>query len=545
LPAARTGGYLCRHRMLVPHAFATHFARTVELFRDPQAKTGQKAQFRALLALLKHDAVTLTSGGGSVTVNGTAVDGAAFEPIRQQLERHGVAELTIPAGPPPDQLFQLLTALAGEPGQADLPTRLRASGAERITVAVARLFAQSEEPVTIERTGEPSETATKAPTLDLGTDGILHGDSMGDAGPGPMPAGVSHDVPGPAAPASRQGQAEERDMTPLLIKNQSPETLLAELERQPHVVNAGEVLAKLAQHIDSALRANKIERALKLTAGILRCELAVPEASRRQYGIALKRMFTRGLLEGVAHLTQLAGHQADAVAVLQRAGASGVEVLLDQLVASPSLEERSGTFTALTHMKEGLEQVIHLLDHHQWFVVRNVAELAGELGLEAAVPHLAKQLEHEDERVRKSVALALAKVGSRSAAEPLRRALKDPSREVRLHAAMGVGGRKASPLAMPLVVALEEEEDEEVERELILALGRIGSPDAVQALIRFAHPSGKLFGRKSTSVRLAAVEALRIAATPAAVGTLQGLSDDGDKDIRAASVVALAQMKKR
>ena len=166
-------------------------------------------------------------------------------------------------------------------------------------------------------------------------------------------------------------------------------------------------------------------------------------------------------------------------------------------------------------------------------------------GLEAAVPHLAKQLDHEDERVRRSVALALAKVGSRSAAEPLRRALKDPSREVRMHAAMGVGGRKASPLAMPLVVALEEEEDEEVERELILALGRIGSPDAVQALIRFAQPSGKLFGRKSTSVRLAAVEGLRIAATPAAVGTLQGLSDDGDKDIRAASVVALAQMKKR
>jgi len=147
--------------------------------------------------------------------------------------------------------------------------------------------------------------------------------------------------------------------------------------------------------------------------------------------------------------------------------------------------------------------------------------------------------------VRRSVALALAKVGSRSAAEPLRRALKDPSREVRLHAAMGVGGRKASPLAMPLVVALEEEEDEEVERELILALGRIGSPDAVQALIRFAQPSGKLFGRKSTAVRLAAVEALRLAATPAAVGTLQGLSDDGDKEVRGAAVVALAQMKKK
>ena len=287
--------------MLVPHAFATHLARTVELFRDPQAKTGQKAQFRALLALLKHDAVTVKSEGGRLSVNGTAVEGVVLEPLRQHLERHAVGELSIPASPPPDQLFQLLTALA---------------------------------------------------------EGILRGDAVGDAGPGPSLVGVSevsHEVP---APGSGKGQAEGRDMTPLLIKNQSPETLLAELERQPNVVNAGEVLAKLALHVDSALRTNKIERALKVMAGILRCEQAVPETNRRQYAIALKRMFTRGLLEGVAHLTQLAGHQADAVAVLRRAGASGVEVLLDQLVASPSLEERSGTFAALTHMKEGLEQVI-------------------------------------------------------------------------------------------------------------------------------------------------------------------------------------------
>src|SRR5437773_11900831 len=111
-------------------------------------------------------------------------------------------------------------------------------------------------------------------------------------------------------------------------------------------------------------------------AGILRCKQAVPETNRRQYAIALKRMFTRGLLEGVAHLTQLAGHPVDAVAVLHRAGAPAVEVLLDQLVASPSLEERSGTFAALTHMKEGLQQVIHLIDDHQSYVSRNVAALA-------------------------------------------------------------------------------------------------------------------------------------------------------------------------
>ena len=94
------------------------------------------------------------------------------------------------------------------------------------------------------------------------------------------------------------------------------------------------------------------------------------------------------------------------------------------------------------------------------------------------------------------MALALAKIGSSGSVEPLRRALRDPAAGVRMQVALGVGGRKAGALAMPIVVAIEQEQDADVARELMLALGRIGSPDAVQALIKFAQPGGKLFGRK-------------------------------------------------
>ena len=266
---------------------------------------------------------------------------------------------------------------------------------------------------------------------------------------------------------------------------------------------------------------------------------------RRQYSIALKRMYNKALLEAIAEVANHPTDREDALLVLRRAGEDGVEVLLDLLVAAPTIEERRGIFMALTGMKEGTDQLVHMLGHHQWFVVRNVAELAGELALEEAVPALAKQLEHEDERVRKAVALALAKIGSSSAAEPLRRALRDKSPEVRIQAALGVGGRKSAALAMPLVAAMEEEADEAVERELILALGRIGSTAAVQALIKFAQPGGRLFGRRPGALRATAVEALRLAATPAAVGTLEGLADDGDKQVRAAAQSALADLKRK
>jgi HEAT repeat protein len=322
--------------------------------------------------------------------------------------------------------------------------------------------------------------------------------------------------------------------------------LIAQLQEKPAGPLVGELLAVLGRQLETAMKMNRIAQALAIVVGIIRAEQQVTDATRRrQYSIALKRIYSKSLLESFAELANMPGERDDALLVLRRAGEDGVEVLLDLLVAAPTIEERRGIFMALTGMKEGTDQLVHMLGHHEWFVVRNVAELAGELALEDAVPALAQQLEHEDERVRKAVALALAKIGSRAAAEPLRRALRDKSPEVRIQAALGVGGRKSSALAMPLVVAMEEEEDEAVERELMLALGRIGSAAAVQALIKFAQPGGRLFGRKPAALRATAVEALRLAATPAAVGTLEGLTDDGDKNVRNAAQSALADLKRK
>jgi HEAT repeat protein len=256
-------------------------------------------------------------------------------------------------------------------------------------------------------------------------------------------------------------------------------------------------------------------------------------------------MFSKGLLVGLGELLGTPGQQAAVSIVLQRAGPDGVEVMLDRLVTVQGMAERRTLFDALRHLREGRTQLIPMLTDPKWFVVRNVAELIGELGVEEAVPGLAQLLNHADERVRKAAALALAKIGTRAASEPLRRALRDPSPEVRVQVAMGVGGPRAQGLAMPLVVALDEEKDEAVQRELLLALGRIGTADAVQALLKVAQPAGRVFGRKPVALRLAAVDALRIAGTPPAIGALDGLKADGDREIGAAAQAALAELKRR
>ena len=543
--------------MLSPQAFATHLARAVDLFRDPSAKEAQKSALRALMGLVSLADTLVETRDGVLLVNGSAVSGDAYQPLIERLELHGVRHIEIAAAAPAAEVFHLLKTLAEQPGAEDIPTRLRAGGTQRVTVAVAQVFAAEHGvpngDVFVEHAPVLPDAAPAVPAHDLGTGGLLHGE-LGDVGSLATPVDVgpiTRDVPPPAPPPPPSFEpAIVRDsavasFAPAVAAKAGDDDILAQLERSPQGGNVGDLLAVVMRQVETAVKADRIERALKMLAAVVRLEAKVADAPRRQYGIALKRMFTKPLLQGIAHLLDFPAQRDDGALVLQRAGADGVEVLLDILVAAPTVQERRGAFDALTRMKQGTDQLVHMLSHPQWFVVRNIAELVGELALEDAVPALAKQVGHEDERVRKAVALALAKIATPTCAEPLRRALRDKSAVVRMQVALGIGGRKSAALAMPLVVALDEEKDLEVERELILALGRIASPDAVQALIKFAQPAGRLFGRKPTGLRVAAVEALRLAATPAAVGTLQGLAGDADRQVKAASQAALVELNKK
>jgi len=590
-----------------PESLAAQLARCVELFRDAGAKEAQKAEFRTLLGLLRQEGLSLRDDGVRLLVNGAPVDGSALGSLVHRLALHNIGEITVPHAPLPTEVFALVTALAEQPGADDIPTRLRASGVTRVSVAVG--------PVTPPDAPGASPSAPPpppSPRSRLGTEGILRGDPMTDiaspeqrvpgvplvtydpppppeetslpatgsappsdalpapaspappgppappaparpsAGPppaaaAPAPAPPSAPPPPPVAPAPPAAPPPKRGAsTAAAAPAGAPTDPLQELARNPQGPNVGDVLAVLGRQLENAMSANRFEQALAIAAAIVKQEARVTDASaRRNYGIALRRMYTKALLKGFIHLMAAPAHRAEAIVALRRGGAEAVELLLDRLIAARDMGERRAAFDALRQMKEGTDQLVQKLDHKDWFVVRNVAELIGELGMEEAVPALSRLLDHREERVRKAAALALAKLGSGSAAEALRRALRDKSPEVRMQVALGVGGRRSNALAMPLVVAIDGEKDEAVQRELVLALGRIGTPDAVQALIKVAQPTGRLFGRKPVALRVAAVEALRLAATAPAVGTLEGLQGDAERQVGAAAREALLELKKR
>jgi hypothetical protein len=111
--------------MAKPDDFVGHLAQAVELFRDPNAKKAQKQEFRAIVAIVDAEAVTVRVDGARLIVNGAPVSGPAAEGLARRLADHGVNEIVLPHRTPVSHIFELIKALADAPGGWRMSRRLR------------------------------------------------------------------------------------------------------------------------------------------------------------------------------------------------------------------------------------------------------------------------------------------------------------------------------------------------------------------------------------------------------------------------------------
>jgi len=275
---------------------------------------------------------------------------------------------------------------------------------------------------------------------------------------------------------------------------------------------------------------------------IVEAEAEAPsELASSTHRIELKRLLSREHLAMIARLAH-GERKQEAIALLRRFGADATEILMDLLVEAMNMGERRGYHSAISQMSEGTDVIIQHLTHQHWYVVRNAAELCGEMELADAVPPLTEQAAHPDERVRKAVAQALSRIGTAGTVEPLRKLLQDPAAAVRMQALAHLGGRRARGMVVPVGELLRKEEDPDVLHEALLALGRIGSLDAIALLRNYAAPGGRVLNRKPVPLRLTAVRALQKAG-PASTDALSVLQDDESPEVRAAAAAALTALR--
>ncbi len=209
------------------------------------------------------------------------------------------------------------------------------------------------------------------------------------------------------------------------------------------------------------------------------------------------------------------------------------ERLIQQLLTSDSMAVRRACFDALTALRRGVDALVPLLQHTEWFVVRNAACLLGAMAAHSTEHALTATLAHIDERVRAAAVTALLQLDTPTSRAAVRGAVRDESAEVRRRAVRGFLAEQGTwGNVEQLLQAFERERDLDVQLEFLYALGTLATPDAVQRLIRLCSIEG---ARRPAEFRIAAAEALATARLGAAMPMLRAMLRDPDMHARAAA----------
>ncbi len=498
----------------------------------------QKAALRVLLTTSRHGAVSVALHGLELQANGHAVPTAftGVADLTVQMARHGLVLMSSDDTATPSDLLGVVRILASAPvlddGGAAAEEQRRAGGITHVR------FAGRPDVVRHAPTPPPRDTVS----FDALEFGDVVDDPLAEAEARATPRSTQA-IPAPSASHSDRGMFSQ--FAAARAPSESYEALLAQLESTIDDTRIVRVLEDLVSVGELAARQGHARVLCEIFFRIGLRETELPHFElKHAAAVALKRIGTPDVLRLVAReLPHDAEHRDQIMAVLSRAGEDGADALIAQLTSVAQQRDRRVYFDALLATRSAVPALLHMLENAQWFVVRNAAELLGEMAVAAAEEPLTRLLKHDDERVRRAGTIALMHLGTPRALQAIQEALTDPVPATRMQAAAAlVARRDVLTSAVHLLRALDVEKDDEVQAAFLSALGRLGTPEAVQRLVNASEQKRGMFQRKTTSVRVAAVIGLAEARSDEALSALRALHDDKDEDVRAAVTLALGRI---
>ena len=258
----------------------------------------------------------------------------------------------------------------------------------------------------------------------------------------------------------------------------------------------------------------------------------------------LRRLQHRSSLELLGKRLPYVQDRTRMLELLSRSGETAVDILVKHLMEVDDAAARRVYFDSIVQLDIAGPALFDLVRDARWYVVRNAVALLGEMGVEHADTAMLPLLQHDDDRIRVAAARALVRIGTPKALQGLHVAIDDRSNEVRRIAAVSYGlttgtAGMVRPPAARLAMALEKETDEDVALEMLASLGKLGSADAIQRLLRIALPQQQVGDNAEPSreawLRIAAIEALVKARGNAMMPHVEALMGDQDPEVAQAA----------
>ncbi len=188
---------------------------------------------------------------------------------------------------------------------------------------------------------------------------------------------------------------------------------------------------------------------------------------------------------------------------------------------------------------------ILLLDE-RWYVVRNMANILGEIKSEKSLNSLSRIMNHDEARVQREVIKALTKIGGKNVAIFFLRMLQDASQQLTFILINSLGAL-GDPIAVePLTkIAITRNlfyRNFEVRREAINSLARLGNQGSVDTLGKILLKREFIGGIRNEELRINSAKALGRLGGESATTYLFKATKNRNKNIRKASIAALKEL---
>lgn len=187
--------------------------------------------------------------------------------------------------------------------------------------------------------------------------------------------------------------------------------------------------------------------------------------------------------------------------------------LIQRLCVVETLHARKTIAIALTMAGEtAIPALLPMLKDERWYVVRNMVTILGEIGSPEAVKALQLAARHPEPKVRKEIIKAFMKINNSAGESTLLTLMEDEDEEVVKQAIHALGVIRSRGATKPLIDIVTTSDmflkDLTLKRHAVLALGRIGDRQATSIILDLLECKGWLAPVRWQELKIAAATAL-------------------------------------
>jgi hypothetical protein len=337
------------------------------------------------------------------------------------------------------------------------------------------------------------------------------------------------------------------------------ELLLEELLKAVEMVSDDQGFISLLQRLVPVVHANLTERSAHLVLQALsfltNCNQSsyLGEEKRKAARLAMTQLSTPALLNFYIDLLCARGrfddHRFAWDHISRSLGDPLAKLLLTRLAGEEEpLLRKVFTEALISQGDAALAAIIATLKDDRWQVLRNSAQLLGEIRATAAIEPLRALLRHRELGVRREALRALTRIGGSSVINIIAKILQGRDIELRRQAMLCLGAIK-DPATIPLLVQFLQIRDWQFQQleakvDAVKALGEIGSTEVLPVLKTIVNHRPFFYRSRNNVLRAAALLAMGEIGGPEAIDFLAMMEDDPSPVVEKAIVNALKHAQK-